>query len=231
MLGTALIARGSFAQTQPQSNALVVGVSSYENLPDLPSAVPDASLVGASFMQLGFETNMLLNPTKDEFLHGLANFQVSAASAPLTLVYIAAHGGISQGQTHIFLRDAVALSDRIPESVLLHSVNDQPRQRIMFMDTCRDSPIHGALPNRPSQQYRAGIHVSYATQPNAPAFDGGASNSPFALALQRALMQPGLELTQLTRRVRLDVIQATQGLQIPWDRSSLLLPVVLNSGS
>lgn len=219
------------AMAEPAGAALVVGISSYENMPALPSAVLDASLMAVSFKKLGLTVSLLINSSKEEFLKGLAAFQVKARAAPLTVIYVAAHGGLAGGQSFMFMKDAQNKIDRIPETTLLQSVNDTPRQKIMFLDCCREVAAPGNAPPIAMSQYRAGVHVSYATQPDAVAFDGGETYSPFALALQKTLEIPGLDVTAIAQRVRLDVIQATQGQQIPWERSSLLSPVVLNPGS
>lgn len=219
------------ARVEQPPVALVVGVSDYDYAPALPSAVLDAALIGASFMSLGFSTSMMINVSKNDFLRGLARFRTGAQDASLAVTYIAAHGTMLSGQGHIFLSDSKRLEDRVPESVILQAMNDKPRQKILFLDTCRENPIPGIAPSTGLDQYRAGIHVSYATQPNAPALDGEDGYSPYAKALQSALEVPGLHMPEINRQVRLSVLRETHGLQIPWERSSLVLPVILNSGS
>lgn len=188
--------------------------------------------MAAVFMSLGFRISLLINPTKAEFLNGLARFGAEGrGNMPLMLAYVAAHGGMMNGQSHMFFKDSKSVLDRVPETVLLQAMNGQPRQKVLFLDSCRESPILGANSEVSTEQYRAGIHVSYAAQPGAPAIDGENGHSPYANALQQALVIPGLDLFEVSRRVRLQVLSATNGLQIPWDRSSLVLPVVLNPGS
>lgn len=187
--------------------------------------------MAAVFVSLGFRVSMLINPTRAEFMRGLARFGAGAGNAPLTLTYAAAHGGMLNGQSHLFFKDSRTIADRVPETVLLQAMNSQPRQKILFLDSCRESPISGQDDVAPTEQYRAGIHVSYAAQPGAPAIDGENGHSPYANALQAALEMPGLDMFEISRRVRLQVLRATNGLQIPWDRSSLVLPLVLNPAS
>lgn len=218
------------AMAEPFGEALVVGVSSYEHMPTLPSAIMDASLMAVSFRNLGLNVSLLVNNSRAEFLEGLAAFQIKARAAPLTVIYVAAHGGLAGGQSFMFMRDASSKSDRIPETILLQSVNGTPRQKIMFLDCCREVLVPGDAPPTAMNEYRAGVHVSYATQPGAVAFDGNETHSPFALALQETLQVPGLDVSSIAQRVRLAVIRATRGQQIPWERSSLLSPVILNRG-
>ena len=72
-----------------------------------------------------------------------------------------------------------------------------------------------------------GTLISFSTAPGTVALDGAGQNSPFASALARRLTTPGLETAELLRLVRRDVPAATKGRQVPWDNSSLTVPVVL----
>jgi len=214
--------------TQDTASVLLVGVSEYDTLPVLPSAVRDAALMKVVFASLGFKTTMLINPTRDEFLYGLARFTHQSKSSSLMIAYAAAHGAMIGGQNHIFFKDSQTVEHRVPETVLLQAMNGQPRQKVLFLDTCRNSPLPNIQGQIDTSQYHAGTYVSYAAQPGAPAIDGKNGHSPYAKALQAALKTPNQTLSELSRRVRLDVLQETNGLQIPWERSSLLLPIILN---
>ncbi len=236
--GSKLLAQNNIAEPESRRVALCIGSSQYLNFPDLPSALPDATLIGHAFVRLGFQTSLVRNPTYDDFLLALAKFRIIAESASLAVVYVAAHGFMQDGQSHILASDSPISQEgkrlrAIPEAVVLQAISNQPRQKILFLDTCRELPeAQDALGQTftSASPYRAGVHVSYATQPRAPAFDGGTEHSPFAQALSAGLETPGLEISGLSRQVRLDVLRITSGVQIPWDKSSLLLPVVLNTG-
>ena len=69
--------------------------------------------------------------------------------------------------------------------------------------------------------------IAYATQPDAVALDGTGRNSPFTTALLKHINTRGLEIGSMMRRVRADVVQITNGKQVPWDHSSLLGDIVL----
>ena len=70
--------------------------------------------------------------------------------------------------------------------------------------------------------------IAYATQPDNVALDGTGRNSPFTAALLKHLPTPGLDIGNVMRRVRTDVIAGTQKKQEPWDHSSLTGDVVLS---
>lgn len=234
--GSTLLAQNPAFGSTMRRVALCIGISEYLDFPDLPSARPDAALIGNTLAGLGFHASLVSNPTHNDILLALAKFRLIAEGADLAVVYVAAHGFMHGGQSHVIPQDGARADGHpryatIPEAVMLQAISDQPRQKVLFLDTCRELPNGhpiASVPMDAGTPYRAGVHVGYATQPNAPAFDGDQGHSPFAMALNLALTTPGLDLPELSRQVRLSVLQSTSGAQIPWDKSSLLLPVVLN---
>jgi uncharacterized caspase-like protein len=70
-------------------------------------------------------------------------------------------------------------------------------------------------------QTGVGTFIAYSTQPGNVASDGSGRNSPFAAALKRHLPEPARNLTNIMINVRKDVLDATQGRQVPWDHSAL----------
>src|SRR5262249_19201052 len=63
--------------------------------------------------------------------------------------------------------------------------------------------------------------IAYSTQPGNVASDGTGRNSPFAAALKRHIADRGRNLTAIMIDVRKDVLEETQGRQVPWDHSAL----------
>jgi hypothetical protein len=53
------------------------------------------------------------------------------------------------------------------------------------------------------------------------ALDGTGVNSPFTLALAQEMTKPGVPVEQVFKQVRVSVLEQTDGLQTPWDTSSL----------
>jgi TPR repeat protein len=63
--------------------------------------------------------------------------------------------------------------------------------------------------------------ISFATAPGAVAYDGTGKHSPYTQAIADNIDESGLEVTDLFRRVRGDVREATDGNQIAWTTSTL----------
>jgi uncharacterized caspase-like protein len=210
--------------------ALCLGISRYQNAAPLPSAVRDAALMGRRFRALGFHTDVVRDASQREVLVALARWRLRAKGAGIAVIYVAAHGVLSGGQTRFFPADAaVQMAEAgLPEHLLIRAVSDVPRHKVLFLDCCRGGDFGGAA--LPAVALPAGVHITYAAQPQAPAYDGEQYNSPFAQALDQALARPGQSLEQVARQTRLSVLRNTGGAQVPWSRSSLLLPLVLNNG-
>ena len=69
----------------------------------------------------------------------------------------------------------------------------------------------------------SGSLIAYAAAPGQVALDGeeGAENSPYTAALAKALVEPGLRVEDVFKRVRVAVEEATNREQTPWESSSL----------
>ena len=66
--------------------------------------------------------------------------------------------------------------------------------------------------------------ISFATAPGAVAFDGVANHSPYTQSIAESIDEPGIELSELFRRVRAGVRERTGGEQIAWTTSTLENP-------
>src|SRR5262249_42526650 len=57
--------------------------------------------------------------------------------------------------------------------------------------------------------------------PGAAALDGAGKNGVYTQNLLKYIVQPGLKVEDVFKRVRVDVRQSTNGAQIPWESTSL----------
>jgi hypothetical protein len=109
----------------------------------------------------------------------------------------------------------------------------ETKSNILFLDACRDNPLARnlarAMGTRSGQIGRGlaaaesgfGTLISYSTQPGNVALDGTGRNSPYAGALVKNLPVPGKSLSSILIDVRNDVMQQTDGKQVPWEHSAL----------
>ena len=73
---------------------------------------------------------------------------------------------------------------------------------------------------------RDGMLIAYSTTPKETASDGSGRNSPFTGALLGTIGMPGLDISDVLRRVRAKVRKETGERQIPWESSSLVADFV-----
>lgn len=239
LLGLAgLAAPGHAGATEPPGAshiAFVVGIGRYEFAPDLPNAAQDAAAVAQAFRNLGYRTWLARDITRRDMLIHLARLRLEARDAVQVVIYFAGHGVVVGGESYLLLRDTAMDGDvlaggALPLRVVTRALSDRPRQKILLLDSCRNTPAPPRAGTAAPRRHRppAGLFLGYAAQPGQIAYDGSAGRSPFATALIEQLARPPQSLDDLLRAVRLRVIQLTSGQQIPWSQSSLLQRAVLS---
>ena len=97
---------------------------------------------------------------------------------------------------------------------------------IVILDACRDNPFAAGFRSAGRGLSRmdapTGSILAYATAPGAVAADGVSRNGIYTSYLLKYLTDPGLEIGRMFRKIRIDVVKATAGKQIPWESSSLM---------
>ncbi|MGE5158179.1 MAG: caspase family protein [Gemmatimonas sp.] len=225
--------------------ALVVGNGAYENVPVLANPRNDAADIAAALRKLGFDVIDGHDLDRREMEKKIREFSRKIENADLALFYYAGHGLQVTGKNYLVPIDAKLeregdLSfEAIDVDVVLQQFENGPRANLVFLDACRNNPLARSLARSlgirsaavgiglASMQGGIGTMIVYATQPNNVAFDGDGRNSPFTAALLAHLPDPGVDISIMLRRVRADVIQATNQKQVPWDHSSLVGELVL----
>lgn len=244
-----LAATESLAQ---QRFAFVIGNGGYASVPRLPNALNDASATRTVLQEAGFDVVPATDANLSDLRRALDVFvdKVQRSGPGSTaLVYYAGHAVQLDGTNYLLPVDIRPESSaNIPNQSL--SLSDILRRldatsavsKIVILDACRDNPfaarelsrglalqlVDGATDGIRSEaglarvDSKSGTFVAFATSPGASAADGTGANSPFTTAFLKEVREPGLPVEQLFRRIRLSVHDATGGLQIPWDTSSLI---------
>ena len=225
--------------------ALVIGNGRYRHATPLINPANDAADIATALRKLGFEVIEGIDLDKRGMEDKIREFGRKLDRASLALFFYAGHGLQVGGKNYIvpvdskLERPADLDFETLDIGVVLGQMEAEQRVNLIFLDACRDNPLSRSLARSMGTrsasigsglaQVRSalGTLIGYATQPDAVALDGDGRNSPFTTAMLRHLATPGLEISALMRRVRADVVQVTQGRQVPWDHSSLLGEVVL----
>ena len=215
--------------------ALVVGSNNYDHVLNLANPANDAAAISDVLRGMGFEVVESIDVSYDAMVAATRAFSEAAEGADVALFFYAGHAIQYQGQNYLVPTDAKLDRPTDIDSWLIN-IDFILRQlqaptNIIVLDACRDNPFEnltsatravlgggGLAPLHASR----GTFIAYATEPNRVAYDGvGDDHSPFTRALLTHIETPGLEIATLMKRVRTDVYQATERLQVPWEESSL----------
>jgi len=96
---------------------------------------------------------------------------------------------------------------------------------LVILDACRNNPFarsfRSGTRGLASIDAPSGTLIAYATAPGSVASDGSGANGLYTQEFLRHMRTPGLALEDVFKRVRVSVIEASDGRQTPWESSSL----------
>ncbi len=214
--------------------ALVIGNSDYAGGP-LPNPANDAKLIGEELAELGFDVIARRNADQTAMKRAIQEFGARLEKAgpdSVGLFYYAGHGVQLNGRNYLIPTTAriEREGDVEIEAVSADWVIEQMRYarnrlNIVILDACRNNPFtrsmrsvdHGLA----TMDAPAGILIAYSTAPGSVAADGTGRNSPYTEALTHAIRDLHEPVEQVFKHVRVGVMSATSGKQVPWESSSL----------
>jgi len=214
--------------------ALVIGNSEYASGP-LPNPANDAKLMADSLSGLGFEVIARRNADQITMKRAIQEFGErleKGGPGAVGLFYYAGHGVQLNGRNYLI--PTTARIDREGdveiEAVSADWVIEQMRYarnglNIVILDACRNNPFTRSMRSADrglaTMDAPAGILIAYSTAPGAVAADGSGRNSPYTEALTQAMRDLHEPVEQVFKHVRVGVMGATSGKQVPWESSSL----------
>jgi uncharacterized caspase-like protein len=219
--------------------ALVIGISSYQQVPRLPNPARDAEAMTALFKKAGFDVvESRVDLGIADLRRVIREFSETSRNADISVVYYAGHGLEVDGNNYLVPADAKLASDfdiedeTISLDRVLKALDPAKRLKLVILDACRDNPFtrsmkrtvasravgRGLAKIEPTQ---SDTLVAYAAKAGAVANDGEGQNSPFAVALMKHITEPGIDLRIAFGRVRDDVLKATGNRQEPFVYGSL----------
>jgi formylglycine-generating enzyme required for sulfatase activity len=214
--------------------ALVIGNSEYAAGP-LANPANDAKLIGDELAALGFDVIARRNADQTSMKRAIQEFGARLEKAgpdSVGLFYYAGHGVQLNGRNYLIPTTAriEREGDVEIEAVSADWVIEQMRYarnrlNIVILDACRNNPFtrgmrsvdHGLA----TMDAPAGILIAYSTAPGSVAVDGAGRNSPYTEALTAAIRDLHEPVEQVFKHVRVGVMNATSGKQVPWESSSL----------
>ena len=227
--------------------ALVIGNSTYRNVPTLPNPANDGADIAAALTRLGFAVTLVTNASFDQMRRGLIAFGRDAAGADMAAVFIAGHGMEISGEDWLIPVDAELKkdTDAANEAVSLRSVilqvSNTTSLGLVVLDACRNNPFVAKMSRSLALRAVIGgglgriepvgnVLVAYAARDGTTALDGDGRNSPFTAALLHNIETPGVEVTFMLRNVRDDVMEVTRNEQQPFVYGSLSRKAIYLAG-
>lgn len=212
--------------------ALVVGNAHYRDVPTLSNTTADARLVATTLQGLGFTLvggGAQLDLDRHQFLTEIAQFGRMLNGGSVAVFYYAGHGLQLRGENYLVPVDANpekpadADIQLVDTSAILHQMEDSgARLKVVMLDACRNNPfggrgLRGVDSGLAQMAAPVGTLISYATAPGHVAEDGAAGgDGPYALALTRAMRQPGVGILRMFNNVAVRVDATTAHAQQPW---------------
>ena len=212
--------------------ALVVGNAHYRDVPALSNTANDARLVAQTLKNLGFTLvggGAQLDLDRHQFLTEIAQFGRMLNGGSVAVFYYAGHGLQLRGENYLVPvdanpeRPADADIQLVDTSAILHQMEDSgARLKVVMLDACRNNPfggrgLRGVDSGLAQMAAPVGTLISYATAPGHVAEDGAAGgDGPYALALTRAMRQPGVGILRMFNNVAVRVDATTAHAQQPW---------------
>jgi uncharacterized caspase-like protein len=232
-------------KTSPRA-ALVIGNAKYEaSVGPLRNAVSDARAVAKTLRGLGFAVIEEHNVTRDEVLEAVAEFRGKLRGAEVAVFYYAGHGISVAGSNYLIpvksgykpegaddstLRLLAETKLFNAEQVVAEMSAAGGRCNLVILDACRTTPVARNPRSRDltnpgglaEMKPPAGSLIAFATDAGRTAQDGQGSNGLYTEELLKHLRTPGLTIEQVFKRTRADVMQRSDGAQIPAEYSRLV---------
>ena len=235
------------APTRPAAGgkvALVIGNSAYDGADRLLSPANDARLIGDTLRQLGFDTRVSEDLSRDEFNGAVDWLAARAQGAQVVVFYYAGHGFEAGGDNFLVpVRSGVAINAMTRATLLERAIRldmvrtkvkaAQPSSFIALIDACRvpSRGVAGAALKR--ETAARGELIAYSTAGQASAYDSmrtfgtAVDDGPFAYYLAMYMKAPGATIKGALEHAQQQVSDITRGEQRPWIESGLIGDITL----
>ncbi|MDO6719358.1 SUMF1/EgtB/PvdO family nonheme iron enzyme [Psychrosphaera sp. 1_MG-2023] len=232
-----LMQTDSLAGSKIEKIALVIGNANYDDSDlKLDNPINDSVAMSRKLTDLGFQTHLIHNTNKGAFESKFAEFiaDINVLKAKndnvVVTVFYAGHGVqlnrvnyLVPVDTQLMQKEELNNRDIEQQFISMQWVTEQLEQQnnllnIVILDACRDLPFT-SLNSKVggwTEIVKPNFFVAFGTGPGEQSLDGKRNeNSVYVSAILSHIDSPGINLSQLFQRVRLDVMEETEGFQVP----------------
>jgi tetratricopeptide (TPR) repeat protein len=216
--------------------ALVIGNGAYTAASQLGNPTRDADAIAEKLKALDFTVTLLRDATEHALVQAIVKFKDDLTACHVGLIFYAGHGVQIDGENYVLPVDCnpgtmpELRQSSVSLTTILEPLEESGKVGIIILDCCRDNPFRGRSLSRSLRRgfanlgAPAGTFIAFSTQPGATASDGDEGNhSPFAASLIQHISADDQDIGQMMRVVRKEVNEKTEGRQLPWDQSSLMV--------
>ena len=223
---------GAKADTYGRRVALAIGNADYKNA-SLPNPTFDADLVTGSLEKAGFDVMEVKNADFIAFDAALIRFAAKEKGADIALFYFAGHGFAIPGddvRPHNYLMttsadmtttsDYLLRHDGVTIDEIIRRISAPVKVTLAFVDACRTDPSQRVAGGRGFEPLAVisprQVYIGMSTQLGQTATDGvQGAGSPFAQAFVEQMTTRGLRIDDAFRALRDEVLEKTDGKQLP----------------
>jgi len=212
--------------------ALVIGNTNYKNVPVLLNPIKDAKDIAEQLQTTGFDVTVAYDLDYHSLKEKIVAFTKQIKYYDVALFYYAGHGTQYLGNNYLVPVDVnityssdVALSC-VPLHSLSHLINKyNDKTKIIILDACRsysesDNNIAEINKGFAIAEAPSGTLLCFSTSPGGKAYESF-NNGLYTESLLKYMMYPDIKLIDLMSEVRNEVIEKSNGLQVPWESTSL----------
>ena len=227
--------------------ALVIGNGGYDHAAALAHVGSDTAVMADTLRSLDFDVEALSDldrPSMQDQIEAFGRRIDQSGKDAIGLLFYAGHGFQLDGSNYLLPVDAdiasaadiggATINLDLALAEIAFATNDH---KLVILDVPTSLDLGegiGVTPGLAAIDAPVGTLVAYGVQPGLaygvePGADGRSPRHQglYPLALANVLAKPGLMVEQVFQEVRLNVVEATDGVQIPWESSSLISPIYL----
>jgi uncharacterized protein (TIGR02145 family) len=229
-----LILVSIISYSQEKRLALVIGNGIYEYGGTLLNPENDAKAMANALKSLEFDVIEYENIDMIPMKKAIDNFGMKLINYDVGLFFYAGHGVQVKGYNYLIPADAKIYSENDVEfscvevgRVLAKMEDAKNKMNIVILDACRDNPFERSWTRSAKGRGLAymsapvGSIIAYATAPGSTASDGTGDNGLYTSALLKNMIEPGIKIEDVFKKVRIMVKEQSNEAQIPWESTSL----------
>lgn len=184
--------------------ALVVGNSDYrtQTFPYLSTPVNDAKEIGNKLFLLGFDTIMLLNANKEQFIKSITRFDALSQNADVGVFFFSGHATNLSSVNYLVpcepaFHEAILSEECVRLGIITELMERNCKLSLSFLDACRSeastsgdrksivSPSGFSTKTFTDHLVPIGSQIFFATEDGKSAMTGYGTLSPFTVSLSR----------------------------------------------